>query len=41
MFYQIFLSQQVERWAIISYKYDIYEFPRELPNNLRLRIVAN
>ena len=33
MFYQIFLSPQVKRWAIITYKHDIYE----LPNDLRLR----
>ena len=37
MFYQIFLSPQVKRWAIITYKHGIYELPQELPNNLRLR----
>ena len=37
MFYQIFLSPQVKRWAIITYKHGIYELPHELPNNLRLR----
>ena len=37
MFYQIFLSPQVKRWAIITYKHGIYEFPHELPNDLRLR----
>ena len=36
MFHQIFLSPQVKRWAIITYKYGIYELPHELPNNLRL-----
>ena len=41
MFYQIFLSSQVERWTIITYKHDIYELPRELPNGLRLRILGN
>ena len=39
MFYQIFLSPQVKRWAIITYKHGIYELPHELPNNLRLRKV--
>ena len=32
MFYQIFLSAQVKRWAIITH---------ELPNDLRLRILGN
>ena len=32
MFYQIFLSPQVNRSAIITYKHGIYE----LPNDLRL-----
>ena len=41
MFYQIFLSPQVKRWAIITYKYCIYEFPHELSNDLRLRILGN
>ena len=36
MFYQIFFSPQVKRWAIITYKHDVYELPDELPNNLRL-----
>ena len=31
MFYQIFLSPQVERYAIITYKHGIYELPHELP----------
>ena len=37
MFYQIFISPQVKRWAIVSYKYGIYELPHELPNDFRLR----
>ena len=37
MFYQIFLSPQVKRWVIITYKDGIYE----LPNDLRLRILEN
>ena len=41
MFYQIFLSQQVKRWAIITYKYGIYELPHELRKDLRLRILVN
>ena len=39
MFYQIFLSPLVQRCQIITYKHDIYELPRELPNSLRLRIL--
>ena len=41
MFYQIFLPPQVKRWAIVTYKYNIYELPHELPNDLRLRILEN
>ena len=37
MFFQIFLSPQVERWAIITYKHGIYESLHELPNDLRLK----
>ena len=36
MFYQIFLSPQVKRWAIITYKHGIYELARQLPNDLDL-----
>ena len=35
MFYQIFLSPQVKQYAIITYKYGMYE----LPNDLKLRKV--
>ena len=41
MFYQTFLSRQVKRWAIITYKHGIYELPHELANNLRLRKLGN
>ena len=41
MFYQVFLSLQVKRWMIISYKHGIYELPHELPNDLTLRILGN
>ena len=41
MFYEIFLSPQVKRWVIITYKPGIYELPHQLPNDLRLRILAN
>ena len=41
MFYQIFLSPQVKRCAIITYKHGIYKMPHELLNDLRLRILAN
>ena len=37
MFYQIFVSPQLKRWAIITYKHGIYELPHELPNNLKLK----
>ena len=41
MFYQIFVSPQVERCAIRTYKHGIYEFPHELPNELRLMILGS
>ena len=41
MFYQICLSPQVKRCAIITYKHDIYELPRELLNDLRRRFLGN
>ena len=41
MFHQSFLSPQVKQLAIITYKHGIYELPRELPNDLRLRILGN
>ena len=37
IFCQIFLSPQVKRCAIITYKHGIYELPHELPNDLGLR----
>ena len=37
MFYQIFLSPQVKRCVIFSYKHGIYVLPHELPNNLKVR----
>ena len=40
MYYQIFYSQQVKQYAIITYKHDIYELPHELPNNIKLRILG-
>ena len=40
MFEEIFLSPQVKRCAIVTYKHGIYELPQELPNDLRLRIVG-
>ena len=41
MFYQIFLSPKVKRWAIITYKHGIHELPYKLPNDLRLRILGS
>ena len=37
MVYSIFFSPQGRRCAIIAYKHGVYEWPRELPNNLRLK----
>ena len=33
MFNKIFLSPQMKRSAIITYKHDIYELPHEMPND--------
>ena len=41
MFYQILLSSQVKRSAVISNKHGIWELPYELPNNLKRRILGN
>ena len=41
MFYQIFLSPQAKRYAIITYKQGMYQLPHELPNDLRLRKLGN
>ena len=41
MSYQIFLSPQVNRTAIISDKHGIYELPYGLLNDLRRRILEN
>ena len=35
MFLQIFLSPQVKRCAIITYKHGMYDLHHELPNDLR------
>ena len=37
MFYQIFLSSQVKRWALITNKHGIYKLPHKLPNDLKFR----
>ena len=37
MFYQIFLSPQAKRCAIITYKQGISAMPHELPNDIRLQ----
>ena len=41
MFYQIFLSPQMKRGAIITYKHGMYELPDEFANDLRLRKIGN
>ena len=40
-FYQIFLSPQVTRCAIITHKHGMYDLPHELPNDLRLKILGD
>ena len=40
VFYQIFLSLQVKRSAIISNKDGIYKLPHELSKDLRLKILG-
>ena len=41
MFYQIFLSSQAKRCAIITYKHGICELASEWPNVLRLKTFVN
>ena len=41
MFYQTFLSPQLKRCAIITYKHGMYELPHQLLNDLKLRILGN
>ena len=41
MFYQIFVSPQVKRNAIISNKQGVYQLTHELLHELRLRILGN
>ena len=41
MFYQIFLSPQVKRCVIITYKHGIFELLLELRNDLRLSKLGN
>ena len=41
MFEQIFLSREVKRCVIITYKHRIYSLPHKLSSDLRLGILAN
>ena len=41
MFYQIFLSPQVKRCAIITYQHGMLGLPRELRNDLSINILGN
>ena len=41
MLYRIFLSPQVKRCAILSYKHGIYSLPHELSNDVTLRTLEN
>ena len=36
MFYQFFLSPQVKRWAIITYKHGIYEIVSRVAERLKI-----
>ena len=40
MFHQIFLSPEVKRCAIITYKHGIYKLSHELPNDLTHAILG-
>ena len=40
MFYQLFLSPEVKRRAIIIYKHGIHELPHELLNHLKHGILG-
>ena len=41
MYDKIFFSPQVKQTEFISNKYDIYEFPYEFSNDVRLSILGN
>ena len=41
MFYQSFLSPQVQRIVIINNKHGIYELPQKLANDARVRVLGN
>ena len=41
MFYQTFLSPQLKRCVIITYKHGMYELPHQLLTDLKLRILGN
>ena len=41
MLNQVLIVPQVKRWAIINYKYGIYELLLEFPNDLRLNNLGN
>ena len=41
MCYQIFLSPQVKRSAIITYEHGTYELSHQSPKDLRLGILGN
>ena len=40
-FLDVFLSPQMQRWEVITYKHGIYQLPHELPKDLRLRILSH
>ena len=41
MFYQIFISQQLKQFVIITYIHRKYELPHKLLNDLRLMKLGN
>ena len=41
MLYQVFLSPEMKRYPIITYKHGIYKLPDELANDLTHTILGN
>ena len=41
MFYEIFLSLQEKKCAIITYKHGIYDLPDKLPKDLKHKVLGN
>ena len=41
MFYQIFMSPQVKRWAIITFRHGRYESAHESPNDFYMKTTVS